>query len=109
MTFSGIAAIQAQIQAIEQQVGAVASPGTAATAASGTTTGADFASLLTDAMNTRSAVDAGNLGAASNTGGSGPSTTPTSTDLNSLLGEAGALTGPTTPTWGAPRRRPPMR
>ena len=28
MTFSGIAAIQAQINAIEQQVGAVASPGT---------------------------------------------------------------------------------
>ena len=53
MTFDGIAAIQARIQSIEQQVGAVAAPATAATAGSGTTNGADFASLLTDAMNTQ--------------------------------------------------------
>jgi len=95
MTFPGLAAIQAQIQAIEQQVGAVAAPGTAATAGSGTTTGADFASLLTDAMNTQSAVDAGNLGD-STTAAAGPSSTPTSTDLSSLLGEASALTASNT-------------
>jgi cell wall-associated NlpC family hydrolase len=93
MTFSGIAAIQAQIQAIEQQVGAVASPGTAATAGSAGTTGADFASLLTDAMNTQSAVDAGNVGNAANPAGAAPSTAGTSTDISSLLGEASALTG----------------
>jgi cell wall-associated NlpC family hydrolase len=94
MTFSGIAAIQAQIQAIEQQVGAVASPGTAATAGSGSTTGSDFASLLTDAMNTQTAVDAGNIGDSSGSSdASSSSTSGSSTDLSSLLGEAGALTG----------------
>jgi len=93
MTFSGIAAIQAQVQAIEQQVGSVASPGAAATAGSGSTTGADFASLLTDAMNTQSAVDAGNIGDSSGSSDAGASTSGSSTDLSSLLGEASALTG----------------
>jgi cell wall-associated NlpC family hydrolase len=92
MTFPGIAAIQAQIQAIEQQVGAVASPATAAAAGTGATTGSDFASLLTDAMNTQSAVDAGNTADASNTTDPGTSTTGTGNDLSSLLGEASALT-----------------
>jgi cell wall-associated NlpC family hydrolase len=93
MTFSGIAAIQAQIQAIEQQVGAVASPGTAATAGSGSTTGADFASLLTDAMNTQTAVDSGNLGSSSSSPDSTSSAGSGTSSLSSLLGEASALTG----------------
>jgi cell wall-associated NlpC family hydrolase len=92
MTFSGIAAIQAQIQAIEQQVGAVASPGTAVTSGSGSTTGADFASLLTDAMSTQAAVDTGNLGNSSSSPDSS-STSSGTNNLSSLLGEASALTG----------------
>ncbi|MGO9872403.1 MAG: C40 family peptidase [Acidimicrobiia bacterium] len=98
MTFSGIAAVQAQIQAIEQQVGAVASPAAAATAGSGAATGSDFASLLTDAMNTQTAVDAGNTADASDPNNSGTSTTGTSNDLSSLLGEASALTASNAPS-----------
>jgi len=109
MTFSGIAAVQAQIQAIEQQMGAVASPGTAATAGSGAATGSDFASLLTDAMNTQTAVDTGNVADASNTNDSGTPPAGTSTDLSALLGEASALTASNGPGALDRRRRVPVR
>ena len=91
MTFSGIAAIQAHIQAIEQQVGALGSPaGTTPATSSSPTTGADFASLLTDAMNTQSAVGAGGT---SDTGDPSAAAGASGTGLSSLLGEASALTG----------------
>lgn len=93
MTFEGIAAVQARIQEIQQQVSSVLAPATGATGATATAgakTGADFASLLTDAMNTQSA---------SSIGGS-PSGTPTSStgsgllsDLVSSLTGSGAATG----------------
>jgi cell wall-associated NlpC family hydrolase len=92
MTFSGIAAIQAHIQAIEQEVGALATPGAATTTGSAPTTGADFASLLTDAMSTQSAVQGSALGAPAGATDPG-STTGASGGLSSLLGEASALTG----------------
>jgi cell wall-associated NlpC family hydrolase len=97
MTFSGIAAIQAHIQAIEQQVGALGSPaGTTPATSSSPTTGADFASLLTDAMNTQSAVGAGGtdgLGGTSDSGDPSAAAGASGTSLSSLLGEASALTG----------------
>ena len=56
MTFDGIAAVQARIQEIQQQVSAALAPDDRRRPrASGATTGADFASLLTDAMNTQTA------------------------------------------------------
>ena len=92
MALDGIAAIQARIQSIEQQVAGVAAPASAATAASGTTTGADFASLLSDAMNTEAASGLGDLsGSGSSDSSAAPSTN--GVDLSSLLSEAGALTG----------------
>lgn len=96
MTLDGVAAIQARIQTIEQQVANVASPSTAATAGSGTSTGADFASLLTDAMNTEAASGLGALGGSGSSGSSGAmssATTGSGVDLSSLISEAGALTG----------------
>ena len=92
MALDGIAAIQTRIQTIEQQVAGVAAPSSAATAASGTTTGADFASLLSDAMNTEAASSLGDL---SDPGSSDSSSTPSTSgvDISSLMSEAGALTG----------------
>ncbi len=90
MTFSGIAAVQARIQEIEQQASALGPPGTTATPGSDPKTGADFASLLTDAMSTQSGV------AGANAGGAAGSTLAAGTgnsQLSSLLGQASALTG----------------
>jgi cell wall-associated NlpC family hydrolase len=96
MALDGIAAIQARIQAIEQQVSAISSPGPAATAASGATTGADFASLLTDAMGTQAASGLGDLGGSGTAGASG-ATGASATNLSSLLSEASALSGANAP------------
>ena len=93
MTFSGIDAIQAHIQAIEQEVGALGPPGAATSAGSSPTTGADFASLLTDAMSTQSAVQGSSLGAAGGATDPGSATGTNGGGLSSLLGEASALTG----------------
>jgi cell wall-associated NlpC family hydrolase len=93
MTFSGITAIQAHIQAIEQQVSALGPPGMATTAGSGPATGADFASLLTDAMTTQSAVQGSSLGGTSGTTDPGAAAGSSSGELSSLLGQASALTG----------------
>jgi cell wall-associated NlpC family hydrolase len=113
MTIDGIAAVQARIQEIQEQVGSVLSPSTSATAGSATT-GADFASLLSDAMNTQSAAGIGAgtdptaaTGTSGSSGllsdlvssltGSGSATTGTATspDITSLLS---SLTGSATPT-----------
>jgi cell wall-associated NlpC family hydrolase len=88
MTFSGIAAVQARIQEIVQQVGTLGPPGTTATAGSDPKTGADFASLLTDAMSTQSG--AGALGGSAATTSAGGSANG---ELSSLLGQASALSG----------------
>ncbi len=80
------------------QVGAVASPGPAATAGSAGATGSDLASLLTDAMNSQTGVDAGNIADASNTNDAGPSTTGPPDELSILLGEASALTASNGPS-----------
>ena len=93
MTFSGISAIQAHIQAIEQEVGALGTPGAATNTGSTPTTGADFASLLTDAMSTQAAVGDSAAGGASTPGDGSAAAGATGTSLSSLLGEATALTG----------------
>ena len=94
MTFDGISAVEQRIQAIQQQIqGVTSSSSTAATAGSGATTGADFASLLTDAMNTQTAVDSGGLGSSTDTSGASSSSGVSGGDLSSLLNEAGALNG----------------
>jgi NlpC/P60 family len=96
MTFEGIAAVQARIQSIEQQVASLASPAPATATGSGPSTGADFASLLSDAMNTQTASgigalsDSGTPDAGGLTGGTG-----TGTDLSSLVSK---LTGTGTST-----------
>ena len=94
MTFEGIAAVQARIQSIEQQVAGLSSPAPATATGSGPSTGADFASLLSDAMNTQTASGIGALsdsGAPASAGLSGG----TGTDLSSLVSK---LTGGGTST-----------
>jgi cell wall-associated NlpC family hydrolase len=71
MTLDGIAAVQARIQEIQQQLSGVSSSPTAETTRSGASTSADFASTLSSAMGTSA------LGTQSATG---------STDLASTLG-----------------------
>jgi len=94
MTFSGIAAIQAHIQAIEAQVSALGTPGAGTTSESASKTGADFASLLTDAMSTQAGLQGSALGGGSAAAGLPGSTADASGGgLSSLLGEASALTG----------------
>ena len=115
MTINGIAAVQARIQEIQQQVTSVLSPSTAATAGSAKT-GADFASLLTDAMNTQTASGIGSASAgttssssssssgllsdlvSSLTGSSGTTGTSTSPDINSLLSSLTGASGTGTST-----------
>jgi cell wall-associated NlpC family hydrolase len=83
MTIDGIAAVQARIQEIQQQVDAIASPATGTTTASGAKTGADFASLLTDAMSTQTASGIGD-----------PNASPASASGSGLLsGLVSSLTG----------------
>jgi len=91
MALDGIAAVQARIQAIEQQMAGVSSSATATTSQAGST-GADFASLLSDAMNTQTASGLGDLGGASGSAAAGAAATSPGV-LSSLLGEASALTG----------------
>ena len=92
MTIDGIAAVQARIQEIQQQVSALTSPATGATAASGAKTGADFASLLSDAMNTQTAAG---IGSTDSTGaaGSGGTTSGLLSDLVSSLTGSGGTSG----------------
>ena len=96
MTFSGIAAVQARIQEIEQQAG-VAKPDTATATGSSATTGSgsDFASALSDAMSTQGALSTSGLTGAT---GSGSTSTGTSPDISSLIS---SLTGTGTGTGGA--------
>jgi cell wall-associated NlpC family hydrolase len=103
MTIDGIAAVQARIQEIQDQVGSALSPSTSATAGS-TQTGSDFASLLSDAMNTQSAAGIGDTtdpasttGAAGSTGSSG-----LLSDLVSSLTGSGATSGTSTSTATSP-------
>ncbi len=93
MTFSGIAAVQARIQEIEQQSG-LAKPAAAAatTSAPSATAGTDFASVLSSALNTQSAASAGALGGASSA--SGTSTSPDISSLLSSLSGSGSTTSP---------------
>ena len=91
MALSGIAAVQARIQAIQEQISTLPAPASGGTGSSGKT-GADFASLLTDAMSTQTAVGGTGGAAAGGTDGAAGSS-----GLSSLLGEAGALTGSATP------------
>ena len=92
MTFSGIAAVQARIQEIEQQAG-IAKPATAAsTSAPSATAGTDFASVLSSALNTQSATAAGALGGTSSATG-----TSTSPDISSLLSSLSGAGGSTSP------------
>src|SRR6185437_12182480 len=76
MALEGIAAVQARIQEIQQQVDNVLAPTTGDTSTQGKT-GADFASLLTDAMNTQAASGIGSAdslnGDTSTSGSSGSS------------------------------------
>jgi len=98
MTFEGIAAVQARIQSIEQQVAGLTAPATATATGSGPSTGADFASLLSDAMNTQTASSIGSpsdSGAPASTGLTGG----TGTDLSSLVSK---LTGTGTSTGTSP-------
>jgi cell wall-associated NlpC family hydrolase len=122
MTIDGIAAVQARIQEIQEQVGSALSPSTSATAGSATT-GADFASLLSDAMNTQSAAGIGDstdptaatgtsgasgssgllsdlvsslTGSDTSTGATGTSTSPDITSLLSSLTGSGTATGTST-------------
>jgi cell wall-associated NlpC family hydrolase len=94
MTIDGIAAVQARIQEIQQQVSALTSPATGTTAASGAKTGADFASLLSDAMNTQTAAGIGgttdSTGALGSTGTGGTSSGLLSDLVSSLTGSGSA-------------------
>ena len=98
MALEGIAAVQARIQEIQQQVRSVLAPATAATAAAGTKTGADFASLLTDAMSTQTATG---IGAGTGAGAGGTTSTTGSGLLSglvsSLTGSGGATGTAATP------------
>jgi cell wall-associated NlpC family hydrolase len=112
MALEGIAAVQARIQEIQQQVTNATAPASSTSSSQGAT-GADFASLLTDAMSTQTASGIGSTdtsttgsssssllsGLVSDLTGSGSSGsasgTTSSTDINSLLS---GLTGGTTGT-----------
>ena len=97
MTLDGIAAVQARIQEIQQQVTALTSPATGTTAASGAKTGSDFASLLSDAMNTQTAAGIGSTDSTGATGstGTGGTTSGLLSDLVSSLTGSGGTTGAT--------------
>src|SRR6185437_7997333 len=100
MALEGIAAVQARIQEIQQQVDNVLAPTTGDTSAQGKT-GADFASLLTDAMNTQAASGIGSAdslnGDASTSGSSGSSL------LSGLVSDlTGSGTNGATSTTGSP-------
>lgn len=92
MTFDGIAAVQARIQAIEQQLAGVsATSTTSAPAATGASTSTDFASMLSSAMGTQAATGTTGLSSLSSlsgltgTGAAGATTgTP---DLSTLLSQ----------------------
>lgn len=117
MTLEGIAAVQARIQQIQQQVNSVLAPATG-TPATGAKTGADFASLLTDAMSTQtaSAIGTGTDGTTSSASsgllsglvssltGSGASTgTAATPDITSLISSlTGGGSGTTSTIGGVP-------
>jgi cell wall-associated NlpC family hydrolase len=92
MALDGIAAVQARIQAIEQQVSAAAAPATAATSGSGASTGADFASLLSNAMSSQAVSGSTGTDATGSTTGSG---TDISSLISSLTGGSSASAGGT--------------
>jgi len=94
MTFSGIAAVQARIQEIEQQTGIAKPQPAAATGSSPTTgTGTDFASALSDALSTQGALNTSGLTGASGTTGAGSTTSPDISSLISSLTGKGGSTG----------------
>jgi cell wall-associated NlpC family hydrolase len=100
MALEGIAAVQARIQEIQQQVDNVLAPTNGDTSTQGKT-GADFASLLTDAMNTQAASGIGSAGSlngdASTSGSSGSSL------LSGLVSDlTGSGTSGATSTTGSP-------
>ena len=81
MAFSGIAAVQARIQEIQQQAGGDAKIDSASSATAPTgTTGTDFASVLTNALSTQSEMNGG-TGTPTGTGTGGA----TSPDITSLI------------------------
>jgi cell wall-associated NlpC family hydrolase len=103
MSFDGIAAVQARIQAIEQQLAGVsATSATAATAAAptaaGTSTSTDFASMLSSALGTQAATGSTDLSSLSSLMGTGAAGGTTGTpDLSTLLAQvSGAQAGSTT-------------
>jgi cell wall-associated NlpC family hydrolase len=108
MTFDGIAAVQARIQAIEQQLAGVSAPSTTsatATTSSGASTSTDFASMLSSAMGTQSATGSTDLSSLSGLTGTGAAGGTTGTpDLSALLSQVtGSQIGSTTgvPSAGA--------
>lgn len=92
MTFDGIAAVQARIQAIEQQLAGVSAPSTTtAPTSSGASTSTDFASMLSSAMGTQAATgstDVSSLSSLSGLTGTGVAGgTSGTTDLSTLLSQ----------------------
>ena len=96
MSLDGVAAIQARIQSIEQQVDGIASPASTATTASQGSTGADFASLLTDAMSTQAV-----SGLGSSADGSGALDSSGSTSASGSGGDISSLLSSLTGTGGS--------
>jgi len=95
MSLDGVAAVQARIQAIQQQLAEVASAPTAAPTRSGASSSTDFASVLSSAMGTGNATATTDLASSLGAGGMAAASGMTSAigsspDLSSLLGQ---LTG----------------
>jgi len=91
MTFDGIAAVQARISAIEQQLAGVSATSTTsapAATASGASTSTDFASMLSSAMGTQAATGSTDLSSLSGLTGAGATSGTTGTpDLSALLSQ----------------------
>ena len=100
MTLDGIAAVQARIQAIEQQLAGVSSSSTTAPAPSGASTSTDFASMLSSAMGTQTSTGstgstdlASSLSGLTGTGVTGGGAAG-GTDLSSLLAKVTGTLAP---------------
>ena len=82
MSVSGIDGVEAQIQAIEQLTAPPANAPTTAAAPTSGTKSANFASLLSEAMNIKASTDAQGMASLSDSSSTAPSS---GTDLASLL------------------------